>query len=313
MRILRASILFMLLAPFLSASSMTVAQLKSLLPSEFDGWKPVGKDRIYTRTTIESIVEGGAEITLSFPFRLLLVREYADGTNHHLTVEVYDMTTSGDAFGIFSHGPVGEPVNVGKEALYGGGSLRFWKGNLYVKITAASEAPGTKNVLVGFGLRISSSITREGSRPRIVSCLPPGIIEAGSVRYFHDQASVNVHYYLADDKVLLLGENTEGVMAQYRIADGRPLLILCRYLTPQDASKAFRQFSKVYFRGNPTSASPKIVEEIEDGEAAAAFQINAFLIIVLEASDPTSCESLLQGAEWRIREEFPPQRRVSRP
>jgi hypothetical protein len=312
MRILQAVILILLLAPSLSASSMTVMQLKALLPSEFDGWKPVGEDQIFTRTTIESYIESGAEITLGFPFRLLLVRKYADGTNPPLTVELYDMTTSGDAFGIFTHGPVGESVNVGQEALYAGGSLRFWKGNLFVKITEASEDSDTKNVIVGLGLRISSSIIREGSRPRIVSCLPQGVIEPGSIRYFHDQASVNIHYYLADETVLLLGNNAEGAMAKYRIANGQPLLILCRYMTPQQASKAFRQFSQVYFPGNPISTNRKIVEEIEEGEAAAALQINTFLIIVLEASDTTSCESLLQGAEWRIQEEFPPQRRLSR-
>jgi len=307
MRSLIACLIVLGLLPPLAAAAAADAgaDIARFLPNEIAGWKPSREDRAFTRDTIFEYLDGGGETYLGYGFRRLLVREYVDAAGSPLVAEIYDMASEADAYGIFSDDPDGEGVPVGREAIYGGGLLRFWKGPYFVRLLAEKETGETKSVLLGLGLRIAAAIPQGGSKPALLGCLPLERLEKKSVRYFHKQVSLNAHYYLADENVLLLDEGTEVALARYKAGWGKAMLLVCRYQIAADARRAYLKFRHAYFSpgGDPTAG--RTVEMIENGEFAGARLTGPFLILVFESLDQESCESLLRSAETRIQEVFP--------
>lgn len=291
--------------PLLTAAADSGAELAHLLPGEIAGWKPAGEDRVFDRDSIFQYIDGAGEIYLAYAFRRVLVREYAGSAGALLVAEVYDMANPGDAYGIFSGDPDGESVAVGQEGLYGGGLLRFWKGPYFVRLMAEKETEESRRVVVGLGLKIAAAVREEGAKPAILACLPAERLEKKSVRYFHKQVSLNSHYYLADENVLLLDDRTEVALARYREGWEKSMLLVCRYPSPAAAGRAYLRFGRDYFSVKIDPKSGTTIQEIDHGEFAGARTAGVFLVLVFESPDLKSCESLLAAAESRIREVFP--------
>ena len=297
-------VLFGLLPPLLAALGAP-ADLGRLLPSEFSGWKPAGEDRAFTRDTIFEYMDGAGEIYLAYGFRRLLVREYAGPSGSPLVAEVYDMTGPADAYGIAANDQDGENVEVGRDGLYGGGLLRFWKGPYFVRLLAEKETEGTRGLLVEMGRAIAAAIPSEGRRPALMDALPTERLDRKSLRYFHKQVSLNNHYYLADENVLSLDEGTEVALARYKEGWGKALLLVCRYGTAADARQAYSKFGRDYFSVKLGAGGGPVIERIENGEFAGARQADVFLILVFQSSNKAVCAALLRAAESRIQEVFP--------
>ncbi len=302
--LLACLVLFGLLPPLLAASAGP-EDLSRFLPDVFAGWKPSAEDRAFTRDTIFEYMDGAGEIYLAYGFRRLLVREYAGPGGGALAAEVYDMTASGDAYGIWSNDQDGEEVAAGRDGLYGGGLLRFWKGPYFVRLLAEKEIDATRGLLIDMGRAIAAAIPEEGRRPDLMEALPADRLDRRSLRYFHKQVSLNTHYYLADENVLLLDEGTEVALARYRQGWEKALLLVCKYRSAADARRAYLKFGQDYFAAKPGSGGGPIIEKLENGEFAGARQADAFLFLVFESSDKAACAALLRAAESRAKEVFP--------
>jgi len=295
--------------PALRASAGDDRGLARFLPDKIAGWTPAGGDRIFTRGTIARYADGpGGETLLAYGFRRLLARDYAGASGARLTVVIYDMAAAADACGVFLNDPEGIEIGVGRAAVYRAGALRFWKGPYYVRLLAAKEAAGTRAALTRIGLEIAAAIPGGGAKPLLLECLPPDGMAGKSARYFHKQVSLNAHYYLADENVLLLDEGTEAVLARYSEGRSSALLLVCRYRTPADAGRACLSFSRAYFSARFDPAADPAVERIETGEFAGVRLTGACLIIALESSGRTSCGSLLRAAEARVLRVLPKER-----
>jgi len=305
MRFIVACLVLLGLLPPLAAAVGPGSDLARFLPDEVAGWKPSGEDRTFTRETIFEYMDGAGEIYLAYGFRQVLVREYTDASRSPLVAEIYDMTVPADAFGIYASDADGEEVRVGREALYGGGLLRLWKGRYFVRLLAEKETGETRAVLTGFGLKIAAAISEEGTKPAILACLPQERLEKKSVRYFHKQASLNNHYYLADENVLLLDKGTEVALGQYKEGWGKAMLLVCRYRSAADARRAYLKFGRAYFSVKTDPNAGTTIDEIDHGEFAGARLADAFLVLVFESPDRRTCESLLRTAASRIQEVFP--------
>lgn len=301
-----ALLIFLITCPGGSRPASTLGpDLAAYLPGSVAAWTKSGPDRVFGREEASEYFGATAEIVLGFAFRGLLVREYADGRGSRLAAEVYDMTTSADAFGLYSHDQDGEAVAVGQGGILRGGLLRFWKGPVFVQVRAERETEEAARIVLGLGVSVAAAIPREGPRSSLLDALPAERLERKSVRYFHSQASLNAHYYLADENVLLLGEETEVVLAHYRAGWSRAMLILCRYPSSGQAERARARFSRDYFSSRFHGRGEWQVEQIDYGEFAGAGLHGAFLMIVLEAPDRESCASLLRRTAERLRERFP--------
>jgi len=269
------------------------------LPQEVQGWNADGEDKVFTRQTIFDYMDGGGEIYLAYDFQRLLTREYARENAPRIVAEVYQMASSGDAYGIFTQDTDGQPVSVGQSALYSPGLLRFWKHRFFVRLQAEDETPKVKAALMSLGSRLASAIPQEGRKPALLEALPPqGLLES-SVHYFHTSVLLNIHYFLADSNLLNLNSKTEAILAQYQQDRDRPRLLIVHYPRPSDAAAAFEQFGRVYLRQSP--AGNAVYRKLEKEQFAGGRREERVLLLVFEAGSRESAEKLVDFAASRMK------------
>lgn len=300
--------LAMLLVPFSEASEGSqgreAMELAALLPAQVAGWQRAGEDRIFHRENLFDYMDGAGEIYLAYGFQALLVREYAQEAAPPIVVEVYRMSSSEEAYGIFTHDTEGEERDVGQGASYGLGLLRFWKGRFFVRLMAEQETEEAREALLVLGQSIAEAIPQGGRKPRLVAALPPTGLLPSSVHYFHKQVSLNCHYYLSEANLLNLSERTEAVLARYRFDGGQARLLLVRYPQPAEARIAYEQFSRAYFPFRTATASSQKVGKVEGKGWVSVRRRGRFVILVLEASGPGAGSRLTEAVVKKLREVF---------
>jgi len=269
------------------------------LPQEVQGWKADGQDKVFTRQTIFDYMDGGGEIYLAYDFQKLLAREYARPDAPRIVAEVYQMASSSDAYGVFTHDRDGQPIAVGQMGLYSAGLLRFWKDTFFVRLQAEDETPEVKTALMTLGNGIALGIPQEGKKPSLLMALPSqGLIEP-SVHYFHTSVSLNIHYFLDDSNLLDLNSRTEAILARYQQGSDKPYLLIVCYPRPGDAQAAFAQFSKAYLRETPMGNAA--FRKLEKGQFAGGRWQERALLLVFEAGSRESAEKLVDLAASQMK------------
>lgn len=293
---MRVTLLFFLMNGVLVLASVAWAvepsvehsPLRSLLPQTVLEWTPAEDDAVFTRDTIFEYMDGAGELYLAYDFEYLFVRQYAKPSAPPIVVELYQMHTSADAYGIFSHDTDGDALDLGAGAFYSVGYLWFWKGDLFVRIMADRETDASKAAVLALGNTIAEAFSQEGPPPELLLYLPPEGLLPQATRYFHTVVSLNVHYYLADDNLLNLDEHTNVVLATYQRADRNVRLLLVQYRSPDLAQTAFEQFGQGYWQASPVTGAQTFMKQLEDAQWASARLAGQFVILVFEAHDETT-------------------------
>jgi hypothetical protein len=273
-------------------------EMKKLLPLEVGSYKADGKDEFYDRNTTFRYMDGAAELYRSFAFKLLMVRRYVRADHPPIVVELFDMGSSEDAFGVFSFETEGEDVGVGQGSDYGGGLLRFWKGKFFVNAYAEQEASSTKQDVLELGNVIAGSIKHEGQKPKLINYLPGEGLAERSIRYFHLHQSLNYHYFVSHENILHLGKQTNAVFATYQPTEqkGKTFLLLIQYPIRKRAEEALKSFAKAYM---PESSVSKVIQT-ENGRWAAAQSHQEFVIVVFDAPLKEKTEELIQATRKNL-------------
>jgi hypothetical protein len=280
--------------------SPVASTFASILPREVSGWTKSRDDQVFTRNNIFDYIDGAGEIYLAYDFQFVFVREYGKINAPSMVVEIYQMCSAGDAFGVFTQDTDGDEVKMGQGALYAGGLLRFWKNKIFVRILADRETPEVKPVIMEVGATIAKAETEEGEMPKMLSLLPTEGLEAKTLRYFHTLISLNSHYYLVSANILGLSPEINAVLARYEIAAEKPRLLLVAYPSSGQAESAYTQFVKTYLKEKPLPEEKTIAAKLENEKYASAFRQGRFLILVLEAATPSVCERLSKDISSRL-------------
>jgi hypothetical protein len=117
-------------------------------------------------------MDGGADAFLLYNFRMLLHADLrVKGVD--LSVDIFDMSTPENAFGIYAseRSPSYHYISIGAEGYDNDGILNFLQGPYYVKLAAFGS--GANVVLEQFATTISSKIKAEASLPAALNLLPP--------------------------------------------------------------------------------------------------------------------------------------------
>jgi hypothetical protein len=129
--------------------------------------------------------------------------------------------------------------------------------------------------------------------------LPAEGLVAGSVAAIRDQADLDALYYLADESVLGLEGEAEAVFAAYEAWDVEALVLAALYPGEADAAKVYARFGLDFFPEGFDPDAPRFLARLETGDWGAAARTGRVLVVVLEAPDRESCESLLGRLEER--------------
>ncbi len=301
----------MILASFQKASAMSISAIlfiilagvargdespmENLIPSEIHGWKAEASDNIYDRKTLFDYIDGGAELYLAYDFRKALARRFNKENEPSITVDLFDMGSSEDAFGVYSFEQDGKSVGIGNDSEYAAGLLRFWKGKYFVSILADRETPEAKNAVLALGRIVASNIRIAGSKPPIISLLPQTNLIPTSVRYFHKKSGIDYHYFLADKNILNLDEKTNVVLAEYAEKNGKSKLLVVQYPSDELSITAYRSFVKAYIPEAQTTG----VLKTEDGKWVAVKRCDEYVVAVFEAPTRERASELIAGVKNR--------------
>ena len=270
-----------------TGGGMDSDDMNRYLPDAVDGWRAVGEPRIFDRDGIFKYINGAGEVYRQYDYRRVLVKQYAGRDNIMITVELFDMGVPSDAYGIFSHSRETRDIGIGQGSEFKNGLLCFWKGRYFVSVYSEVQSESSENAVVELARKIDSLISRDGNEPEILGCLPDkGLIEK-RIRFFHKHTSLNLHYYLAEENLLNLHENTDVVLAEYE--PGKIHLLLVGYPDNRTALDALGRFKSAYI---PEADESGIVQ-IEDGKWIMVRAIDKYIVVALDSPDSKTAEKLV--------------------
>jgi hypothetical protein len=226
------------------------------LPREVDGIGGLGDIAEYRDSTLYDFLDGGAELYFDYDIVAVADAEYETDSGATVEASVYDMGNAARAFGIYStiRYDGADFVDVGNEGVKTESSLDFWKGRYYVRLLAYETPPGTEAVILALGRALAGNITESGDLPDIISLLPTESMVPRSEKYFLKALALNNIHYVAPGNVLLLDDETEGVVARYGRSGTETTGFIISYPDVARAAQAFESYV-AYLRGEGTLRS----------------------------------------------------------
>lgn len=232
-------------------SFATTDDLRTLFPQEVDAYRLVGEELRYDRATLHELLNGGSEVYLSLNVVTVIHRVYQCDHGPDLLVDVFDMGSANDAFGAYHHDMrEGPGAGIGQESELAGSSLFFWRDRYFVSVVARADTAVALEGVIAMATRIAGRIGRDGPFPEVVRWLPEHGLVRSQIHYFHTWQLLGRYYHMPSDNPLLLGDDTEGVIARYRPSGVEAsTLILIRYPSVERAVRAHARMTEAHAPG----------------------------------------------------------------
>jgi hypothetical protein len=206
-------------------------------PEAIPGWRPAGQAEGFGADTLYNLVDGQAEAYFAYAFEEVAVQTYQNTEGASLRVEIWQVATPADAYGLFTSYRGGTPVAIGNEGdADPGRRLGFWQDRYFVSLFAIEPLPDAD--LQAMAQAVAGKLPRGGEPPELISRLPQEGLVEGSALFFHQEISIQTYLWLGGENLLKLGPDTGGALARYRIGGGNAQLLLIEYPDASAASTA---------------------------------------------------------------------------
>jgi hypothetical protein len=276
-------------------SASRLQELARGLPEAIDDWKKSSDLAVYDSDNLYTYINGGAELYISFRFINLVSQSYGNEEDEEIQIDIFDMGSSQNAYGIFSHSreTVDDFLGADIESEYSGGLLTFWKGRYYVSILAYPETDSKKLVVQKLGRRIGEQIQGPSIKPQLVNRLPEESLQPHSIKYFSHHTWLNTYHYFSNENLLNIDHTTEVVMATYQVDGPKPaVLILLQYPHEAAASNAQIAFKQAFMADAKADLSVG-VDQLWQG----CVRDTDLLMIVVDAPDMETARRIVKGVE----------------
>lgn len=266
-------------------TSPATVSLHDVFPNDnaISGWTREGDLEIYDSDTLYDLVNGQADAFFAYNFEEIAVQSYA-GEDTVLRIEIWQLATPADAYGLFTRNRSGEPANVGNEGdMDPGRRLAFWQDRYYAQVRGRQALADA--TLHAFAEAIVAALPTGGETPALISQLPSeGLVER-SVIFFRREISIQDEIWLGGENILSLTADTEGVLARYTV-DGAPVhLLMVQYADAGAASAGLATL-------NAADVDGVLAADVNDALLAAVFGDTA----VPGVADPAAAANLLADA-----------------
>ena len=276
-------------------STTRLHELVQGLPQTIEEWGKSSDLTVYDTDNLHAYINGGAELYISYQFINLISQPYVNEEYDEMKIDIFDMGSSQNAFGIFSHSreAIDDFVSSNVESEYASGLLTFWKGRYYVSILAYPETESLKLVVQQLARKIAAQIQEASVRPQIVALLPEDKLQPLSIRYFKHFTWMNTYHFFSNQNLLNIDVETEVVMAKYEADAPKPaVLILLQYPSVTAADTAQDTFKHKFMVG------------VKNGYAFGDDQLwigcirdKNLVVIVVDAPNLETAQRLVQGVK----------------
>ena len=277
------------------------AALARFFPAVVGSWQRLVEPTTYSgNRRFYEYLDGGAEPYLTFALKHIAVAVYRRrGAKDRVKLDLWELESSDEAFGVYSKDRAGEPIDLGDEASMFGNFLWAWKDRYFLRAephgacTAAETAELGRAVLAGIQ-------APKAKRPPLVQQLPDQNRVAGSCRFFHDQlvlkgAGITDRYF--EENVFQLGPGIDVAAAQYRqeAGEGTLSLMLIRYPSASPAAAVKAAYTRLRATGGETAVEKGRLTlfRAQTGALHAIAQEQSLLIAVFRAADQRALEKLV--------------------
>jgi len=238
------------------------------------GWTRDGDTEMYTSDTLYDLVNGQADAFYAYNFEQVAVQSYA-GEDTVLRIELWQLATPADAYGLFTRLRSGKPANIGNEGdTDAGRRLAFWQERYYVQVRGRQALEDT--TLRAFAEAVAAALPYGGETPALITKLPPTGLLAHRTIFFRQELSIQDELWLGGENILGLTSETEGVLAHYTLNDANILLLMVQYPDTDAASAGLSALNIAQVDG-----------------LLAADANNARLAAVFGDADPTTAADLV--------------------
>jgi hypothetical protein len=260
-------------------TSPATVSLRDVFPDDnaVSGWTRDGDTETYNSDTLFDLVDGQADAFFAYHFEEVAVQSYT-GEDTVLRIEIWQLATPADAYGLFTRNRSGEPAAIGNEGdTDPGRRLAFWQDRYYVQVRGRQALADA--TLHAFAAAVATALPTGGETPALIGKLPPTGLTPRSAIFFRQEISIQDEIWLGGENILGLTANTEGVLAHYTLNDTPVLLLLVQY---PDA--------------NAASAGLSALNNAEVDDLLAADVNDTLLAAVFGDADPTAAADLLAAA-----------------
>lgn len=220
----------------------TSPSLDNFLP-QVKGWAVKGEVLKFSPENLFEYIDGAAEAYLSYDFQALIAAEYQKtGGPQTISVEIYDMGSTKNAFGIYSaeRYPDTRFINIGLQGYEEDGVLNFLSSRYYIKLLSFEDEQPAVDVLRRFATDIARRIGESGEWPAPLKIFPAKGKVANSEKFI-------LKNFLGYDFL------HNGYLASYRLDS---LEFDCFIIEARDSSQAKKmlaQYLQVKKTANPQS------------------------------------------------------------
>jgi len=227
----------LLIALLLAACGGKPNSLAGVFPGAdaFPDWTPAGEVQVFDRENLYDLVNGQAEAFFAYGFEQVAVRHYESAKGTTLHVEVWQLATPADAYGLFTTSIASMPVPLGNDGdADPGRRIAFWQDRYHVDVHAHQQLPDADLQILAQA--VSARLPSGGERPALVDRLPAEGLVARSAIFFHEEISIQSDLWLGGENLLGLGRETDGVLARYEVGGEVAQLLLVQYPNADAAS-----------------------------------------------------------------------------
>ena len=201
-----------------------------IFPSEVAGFSADGEMTAYDTESIYAYINGHAEVYMAYGMRRCLSQRYLGPDNDtEIVVDLFEMASPADAYGVFSHDRSGEAVAVGQGGVFRHGWLSFWTGSGYGSVYASGGEGSFRDAVLEIGRAAADVLPAGGEIPALVDRLPADGLDPASVCFLRSPQILNAHVVVGSDNVFGLGPGVEAVVGKYDLGDSVFHLVLVEH------------------------------------------------------------------------------------
>jgi hypothetical protein len=277
----------LILVTALFVATLTLHAIDSGLFPQIEGWKILEDQRVYTSGDLWELIDGAADIFLSYYFQDLHIAEYTS-KDRIIRVELYRHSSLANTYGIYTaeRMPDYPQVAIGSQGYKSQGVVNFMAGNYYVKIMSAGSEEVDESTLGMVAVKVNDKLAQPVKLPDEIKLLP----REGMV-YLSDN-------YIAQN---FLGYSFFKSAFSAKYGDQGEVQLFIIHLTPEEIQKMLDQYMTMLTNEKVQKKDGYLVMNDPFNGTVFLKQKDNFLVGVLN----TSNEAVARGLIDQVTEKIP--------
>jgi hypothetical protein len=219
---------------------------ESLLPRSdtLTGWTMTESPKKYSSDNLYEYIDGEAEMYLAYGFKQLVTAVYASSGGQDspsITVDIYDMGSLIDAFGVYSsyRYPDYRFEPIGAESMISDYDIKFYQGRYFIHVTLSDNTESISQTGRKAAQWIAQHIQEQPKAPKELALLPAD-----------NQVDKTIKYTAKE--MLSQSFLPGGLEAKYRITGGEATGFVVIFKSLEDAGKGLESLQAFYEKSGET-------------------------------------------------------------